>query len=566
MHRINGVVLVCLATLPAAARSLAGEIDAASKIDAVIVYPDAAAIARVAEIELPVGATTLVFRNLPLGLNPDSLRLEALGAGGLAFGAVETRTAPAASIVADTAIEAKLKSLREQREATQTQIDSLEIKKAMVQRFAQSSPEKLGADTGPLDVAQWNNAWDAVGLGLQGAGDALRVARGAAHDLDEQIRPLEQARQRPRPQTGASREAIVELDAATAQKARVTLTYRVAGAGWQPVYDARLVTRGAGAKASLELVRRAEVTQRTGEDWTGVKLAVSTVRAQRGVQAPDVQTQLLAFYEPQAVLRRAAAPAAAPMSVAKSAQAERQRADEPPATDAMSPATEQQASLDAGAYSATFEIAGRLDIAADGSRKSVRISTARFTPELMARAAPSLDETAYLQARIVNEEAAPLLPGLVNIVRDGAYVGTGRVALVAPGDSADFGFGADDRIVVKRIPVKRKENEPTWINQTKSEQREFKTTVKNLHDFAVKVNVVDRVPVSESTAIVVDILATTTTPTEKIVNDKRGVMGWTYDIAANETKSITLAYRLKWPADRDIVSQDAPGGVTPYKR
>ena len=142
----------------------------------------------------------------------------------------------------------------------------------------------------------------------------------------------------------------------------------------------------------------------------------------------------------------------------------------------------------------------------------------------------------------------------------------GPVNLVAPGDSTDLGFGADDRVTVKRVPVRRKENEPTWIGQTKTEQREFRTSVKNLHPFPIKVAITDQIPISENNAIVIEQLPTTTAPTEKIVNDRRGVMGWTFDLAPNASKDILLAYRMKWPADREVVFQNVPNGPQPLTR
>ena len=91
------------------------------------------------------------------------------------------------------------------------------------------------------------------------------------------------------------------------------------------------------------------------------------------------------------------------------------------------------------------------------------------------------------------------------LIRDGAFVGEGRVGFVAPGDGVDLGFGGDDKVKVDRAPTNRKENEPTWFNQTKIETREFVTSVKNLHAFPVKVQVIHRLPVSENAAIVVDL-------------------------------------------------------------
>ena len=281
-----------------------------------------------------------------------------------------------------------------------------------------------------------------------------------------------------------------------------------------------------------------------------------------------MQTQRLAFFEPpvaQGGLMRSQVQPARPAFPAPASkaidEARDNRSEDEPAR--LRQAEEQQASLEAGAYQAAFQIPGRLDIPADGSRKSFRISTTKLTPDLLVRATPALDETAYLQARIKNEEDAPLLPGVVNILRDGGYVGTGRIGLVAPGDTTDIGFGADDRVKVSRVPVRRKENEPTWIGSTKTEQREFRTSVKNLHGFPIKVNIVDQIPISENNAIVIEQLSTTTPPTEKIVNDRRGVMGWSYDVAPNETKSIMLAYRMKWPVDREVIFQSVPNGPGP---
>ena len=215
-------------------------------------------------------------------------------------------------------------------------------------------------------------------------------------------------------------------------------------------------------------------------------------------------------------------------------------------------ADEQTSSLASGAYSAEFRTPGRISLASDGAQKSFVLDRLTVQPTLLVKTAPGFDQTAYLQARIIDTEDAPLLAGDVALHRDGAFVGQGRVNFVAPGDSLDLGFGADDKIKVQRAPVNRKENEPTWFNQSKIETREFKTSVRNLHAFPVKVQVLDQLPVSDNTAITVELMPATTAPTEKQVADKRGVMSWTLDLAPGESKDIRFAYRLKWPADHDI--------------
>lgn len=543
----------------------AAEIAAASRIDTVTVYPDAATVARVVDVNLPQGQSSLVFAGLPASLDPSSLRVTGQAAGKLTILAVDSNPAPVES-KPDSGLEARLKALRSEREGWQSTLDALAAKKAMMLRFSQAGPEKLSADAKPLDIAEWNNAWDTVGVGLAKVGDDLRAANARARELDDQIKALEAARQ-PLPRKFApATDVSVELVAESATEASVTLTYRVSGAGWRPTYEARLDTSAAGAAPSLDFVRRAEVTQRTGEDWSGVALTVSTLRAARGTSAPDLETERITFLEPPVFFPNdASAPRAAQRSLA--AQVPTEAA--PPTGLAMVPqsaplpAQEQQTSLDAGAYQAVFHVPGRLDVPGDGSVKTLRIASRTLTPGLRVKAVPALDPTAYLQARFVNDEDVPLLPGDLTLERDGNFIGKGHVAFAAPGDNVDLGLGADDKIMVTRTPVRAKENEPTSLGQSKVVTREFRTTIKNLHDFAVTVSVVDRIPVSENNAIVVEQSPTTTPATDKIAEDKRGIMRWTYDVAPGGTKEIRLGYRMKWPADRNVVYETVASSIAP---
>ena len=497
-----------------------------------------------------------MFRNLPFSLDPASLRLTGSGQAKILIGAVEARVSPGDIKSNDSAIEARLRALRADREGWQVTIDALSAKQAMMIRFTQSGPEKLSPESRPLDIAQWNAAWDTVGNALAKVGDELRAARTRAREIDEDMKALDANRQRP-PAKGPSRDVVASLQVpASVSKARFELTYRVPGASWQPSYDANVDT-ASGAKPQLDFVRRASVAQRTGEDWSDVSLSVSTVRATGGTAAPDMQTQRLAFYEPPLPVPEAAAKAAgAAPRVTSRAPNEAAAPSSVPAAPQIA-ASERTATLESGAFQATYQVPGRLSVPDDGTPKSFVLSSRQVSPTAVIKTVPALDPAAYIEGHFTNDDDSPILPGDVRVRRDGTFVGTGRIGLVAPGDALDLGLGVDDKVKVTRVPVRRKENEPTWFGQTKTEVREFKTTVKNLHDFPLRVSVIDQVPVSENTAISVEQLPQTTPPTEKQVADKRGVMSWTYDLAPGEAKDIRLAYRMKWPGDREVVLERA---------
>jgi uncharacterized protein (TIGR02231 family) len=551
----NVLITASFAALCAAAPALAAEVDVKSKIDAVTVFPDAAMVTRVGAVEAPAGVSTLVFRDLPMNVDPASLRVTGEAGAKLAIGAVEARIVPGESRQADSAVETRLKQLRAEREGWQVTIDALSTKLTMIGNYSRIEPQKLAGEDKVVDIAQWSSAFDMIGSAAARTGDELRSAKAKARDLDEEIKALAAGRGRPAPgaKAGPTRNVTVEIETAQAVPAKFTLTYRISGAGWSAVYDARLDSQ----KPALEWVRRAAVSQRTGEDWTDVDLAVSTVQTSGGAQAPDVETQKLVFIEVgEPEIYRGGRKKKAARRMSEVADAAKAGAPPAPAVLAapapMVHAEETQASVEAGAFQATFRIPGRVSLAADGSVKTLRVAGANVTPTLSARTSPSLEEAAYLSARFTLDDEAPVLAGRVNLFRDGVFAGTAPVKLTAPGEPVDLGFGVDDRVKVTRAPVKRKENEPTWFGQTKLDARDFRTVVKNLHSFPIKVAVTDRVPISENTAIVVETLSQTTPPTEKQVGDKRGVMGWTFDLAPNETKELRLAWRVKWPFERDI--------------
>jgi uncharacterized protein (TIGR02231 family) len=530
------------------------ELDVQSKVDSVLLSPDGVTVTRVAEVDLGAGDLTLVFKNMPFSLDPASLRLTGTAQQKITIGTLEARILPTDIKSNDSAIEARLRALRADREGWQVTIDALSAKQAMMIRFSQSGPEKLSPESRPLDIGQWNAAWDTVGNALAKVGEELRAARTRAREIDEDMKTLDANRQRPAGK-GPARDIVASLQVpANVSKARLELSYRVPGASWQPTYDANVDT-ASGAKARLEFVRRATVTQRTGEDWNDVTLTVSTVRVSGGTAAPDMQTQRLAFYEPPIPPPEASAKtaAAAPRPAARGLS---EAAPAPGPTPQIA-ATERTAALESGAFQASYQVPGRLSVPGDGTPKSFVLSSRQINPTTLIKTVPALDPTAYIDGHFTNEDDAPILPGDIRVRRDNTFVGTGHVGLVAPGDALDVGFGADDKVKVTRVPVRRKENEPNWLGQTKTEVREFKTSVKNLHDFPVRVTVIDQVPISENTAITVEQLPQTTPPTEKQVADKRGVMSWSFDLAPGETKEIRLAYRMKWPADREVVFERA---------
>jgi uncharacterized protein (TIGR02231 family) len=539
----------------------AAEITATSKIDGVIVYPGVAAITRIVEVDVPAGQHTLVIAGLPQSLDPNSLRVEGISTGQLQIGSVEMRTQPIAGVTQPAGeVAQRLRKLQEDRVKKAAEVQALTSKQAMITAIGQQAPSILGGKEKPLDPAEWSKAWDAVGAGLQKVAEELTAVNSGLRAIDEEIAAISrQAGAGPR--AGVTRAANISVEAAAGAKATLKLTYQVGGVSWRPSYDAALATGSAQIKPKLALVRRAVIAQRTGEDWSDVTLAVSTAQARGGTAAPDVPPIRVAFNEPSAIaqnapsLRSRALPAPAGVPNIVGALQLDQAWGSAGVAKALeaAPIAQQQAQVEVAGFSAQFVVPGRVSITTDGSTRSFRLGSRDIEPTLGVKAAPGIDPKAYLELRFTNEEEAPLLPGEVALTRDGVFVGQGRVGQVASGDTVDLGFGADDKVKVTRVPVRRRETEASWTQGQRGDLREFKTTVKSLHDRPMRITVLDQTPFSENTAITVETIPNMTAPTEKNLQDKRGVLAWSYDYKPGEEKEIRHGFRMRWPNERELV-------------
>ncbi len=546
--------LVMFAVL-AAGPGRAADVAASSAVDAVTVYPDGASVTRVISLDLPAGEHSAVLKDFPLTLDPSSLRVEGEAGAKLTIGAIDAKPPRAAPPVNLPELDKRIEALKDERLNLQGAIDAATARRKFAERFADASPAGIGDKGEARPIAEWRAAFAAVGEEVASADTAIRDAERKQRELDREIARLEADRAQKPP---SKMEVKIELAAAAATKATLRVTYAVRHARWAPLYDARLDTGAKDRKPALELVRRAEITQNTGEDWSNVALAVSTVRTARGGSAPDLKSLVVQYPQPPrpvaaaSAMDYAAAPAAAPQRLLRSSAG---KAEEP----VMEKAAEQQAASDVSSFQVVFRIPGRVSLSAGEGAKSLRVSSTNIAPDLTVRAVPVLDPTAFLEASFKQAEDAPLLPGRVAIYRDGVFVGRGVMAAAAKDETVRLGFGADDKVKIERAVLKRNEGSAGLIVTTsKTDERAFKTTVRNGHDFPIRIAIEDQLPVSENDEIQVEMLPSTTAPSATNIRDRRGVLEWAFEAKAGEVRDINFAWRIRWPKDKGVVM--APAG------
>ncbi|MFJ9743287.1 DUF4139 domain-containing protein [Streptomyces sp. NPDC101166] len=264
-----------------------------STLDSVVVYAQGALCRRLARGGVPADGRVRVT-GLPRSLDPGSLRAAVLGGSGarVVEARVEIDAEPADADARDL-LRREVDQLREAYTAAQGRRDRQLRRVEEVQALHPVAPPRKRDDPHrrtPVDA--WLELGDFVEQRLTGLHAGLvefeEALERAEHELSVAVDRLARAStDAPSAHVASTVCAVLTLDG-TGDDAEVDVEveYGVPGAVWAPAY--RLTHRQ--GEDSGRLVLRASVAQRTGEDWTGVLVSLSTADLRRRTDLPRLRS------------------------------------------------------------------------------------------------------------------------------------------------------------------------------------------------------------------------------------------------------------------------------------
>lgn len=558
-------LLIALAlTLPAlVSGAYAADINGTSRIDAVTVFPSGAELTRVGKVRLQAGDHVILFTDMPARAIASSIRVEGKATGKLEIGSVDSRrvfvprTDAAVAATERKRIEDAIEKLKDDKAVLQASVQAAEAQKTLIGNLAQLPTRPAPPNGAPAPQPDWGQIFGLIGQRFAEAQKAVIDTQIRMREVDRQIKDLEGKLVSLAPAQDERTEVKIFVNAGGPLEADIAIRYQVGAASWVPFYDARLATGSKAQAPKLQLVRRASIQQRSGENWDNVALALSTTRPGAGTAAPEL-SPVTVDYEPDAPPRPAPPVASAPRSMAPApagrfaeATDDRQLRARKAAPESA-PAEEVRATIEVQGFQAIYAIAGRVTVPATGEAKRVQIDEAQLDPALTVRTVPKREQKAYLYAKLTMARGTPILPGQVSLFRDATFVGNGRLPLLAPGEEHELGFGVDDSVRVRHTIAEEKRGETGIITSSKTDTRNYRVTVKNLHQRAIPVTVIDQIPVSQNADIKIELLGKST-PTKRDLDDKRGVLSWEMSLQPDEEKAVEFGYRITWPAAKKIM-------------
>ena len=556
-------LLALAMSAPCLMAATAAELETNSTIDSVVVFPSGAEVHRNAKVSLPAGDTTIVFPDLPAKTVPGSIRVEGAADGTLRIGSVDQRRlyVPQSGSGNEASerkrLEKEIEELKDKRQMVQARIDTANTQQVLLQNLANLPNVSPGRDGSAGPAPDWGQLVRLIGNEMGEIQETLLEATVDLRDLDRKIEDLEKTLSELAPKRIERTQVKVFVSSDSALEADLTIKYQVRSASWRPFYEARLKTAADDAKSKLQLVRRATIQQRSGEPWKNVAIKLSTTRPTSGSTAPELRPMVVDIMKP----RPAPSPSAGAQgplggimsmnSAEEAPAAERDRYRGKLATARRADVKPVMATVESAPFQAVFVVPGRADIDTTGETKNLMISEADFEVSLSVKAVPKKQPTAYLYATLERTGDTPLLPGPVALFRDGTFVGKGRLPLIA-GERYELGFGADDLVRVKYAILQEKRGETGLISTTRTDDRNYKLTVTNLHKQKIDVTLLDQMPVARDEQVQVQLTGRSR-PTKQDVDDKRGLLAWEFELKPKEEKVIDFGYVVKWPADKQII-------------
>lgn len=510
-----------------------------SKISRVTVFLNRAQITRDVKTRIEAGKTNLILNGLTSQLDQQSIQVT--GKGNFVILGISHNQ----NYLNEFNLPKDLQTLKQSLENDRKQIILEQNQKDILSKEEQLllSNQKIGGNQQNLTVAELKAMADFYRTRLTEIGIVKIKIDETIKTVNERIvKTTQQINEKNDLYNRNTSEIVVSVSSEAGSAVELEVNYVVANAGWYAVYDLRAIN----TKSPVQLNYKANVYQNTGEEWSNVKLKLSTANPSLGGLKPELFAWYLNFYYPYTIERalegKAAGVQMSPRNgKAKVADAEITKMEEP-AQSSSEFVTTIQTSLNT-----EFEIGLPYTVLSATKPTLVDVRSYEMKADYEYSVAPKLDQDAFLLAKATGWEEFNLLPGEANVFFEGTFVGKSYIDPNNIKDTLSVSLGRDKRIVVKREKLKDFTSRKL-IGGNQRDSYAWEVSVRNTKNEPVKITVEDQVPVSQNSQIEV----TVSDIGGARYNKDTGKLTWNMTLQPNETKKVVFKYEVKYPKDKQV--------------
>lgn len=545
----------------------AKDIPVESTIRAATVYSDRATLTRNVKVEIPAGAHNLVFTGLPVSLFADSLRTEGRARANVTFGALTHKRESHEDYVVpkEKDLNMQLVVLQDQKKLYNVEKQALRAGQTFLENIGKQAALRTNEDIAKIDLN--SDSWAAAADSL--STKMLENMKGSLaldikiRDANAKIRKIQNELRGLRTGQKQTYSVTVPFESDKATTLNIDLSYQLPGVSWQPIYDARLDVKS----GELDLVQYGSVWQRTGEDWENIELTLSTAQPSRGTGLPDLHPNWISIINHARQMKSRGGASFSGMSANTSGMPVPMAMEmaDMSAEDSQDPlhrwrkleeeraVSFQAAQINTEGFVGEYKITGPANVKSDGTHSKLLVGGFETQTWKQVQIKPQYGTDAYLVIKTKLKGDAPILPGQVNLFRDGAFIGKTHLPMLRPNDVEELAFGIDDNVRVKRNTLKNQRSVAGMITKESVVERHYVTEIQNLHKETIDIAVLETVPVSRDKRLRVEILKDKTTQGyESDLHDVKGITRWTQTLKPQEKSKITLGWKATWPKGENV--------------
>ena len=508
-----------------------------SEVKEVKIYQSGAMVSRTAKATLSPGLQEIVLDGLSPYINPQSINLK--GTGDATILAVSFQQ----NYLTEQKKSKEIINLEDDLDSLNNRLQQIKNRNVVLTE-AQNlllANKSIGGATNGVVVDELELVLDYFLKKMNELKEEQLASIGKEKKLNDQIKKLQQQlnviRQKQQQSTG---NIIVKVNVNSKTNSNIEFSYVISNnVSWYSFYDIKVKD----VNSPAELVYKAKVSQSTGEDWNQVKIGLSTGNPSIGNDRPQMSPWFLNFY--------------VPMNQLQGVRKDNQRMEQAPmmssgeaASDANSlkEMTTIPVMMNENQLSTSFDIQGAYSIPSDGQEYQIEVQKFTLKSTYNYVGLPKLDGDAFLTTSVTGWEELSLSPGGANIYFDGAFVGESFINPAETSDTLEISLGRDKRIVMKREKLKDISGNK-FFGGNKERTLAFDISVKNGKKEAATVVLYDQVPLSNQKDIEVKIEEMSAAQ----YNSETGEIKWTLTLAPGETVKKRLAFKVKYPKDKQIM-------------
>jgi uncharacterized protein (TIGR02231 family) len=532
--------LLCLSSLLLLGADLGAQQDILhleSKIDRVTVYPGFALIERLVDVPAQqVGSDFVVALGpLPRSAQPNSFQTQLVG-DALAVQGLEMR-----SRVAKVANSAKADAMQQQLDDFQEQLIVLNANKTGIQLQTQalrnmadyenqSSTSPWGLPGGVAESLEFlRTEMTKFNAELQRNDAAIASVEHQMKDIAIQINGVRSD------SNEKTRELRINCFAQKTEAAQIRLTYLVSGASWKPSYDVRISLDLTGVSVNSI----GQVNQRSGEDWDGVSLVLSTSMPQIGLDPPEVPSLIVSEMIEPVVEDSEVIGIGGGIGGKFGGRGGGPRSPAAPGALAFAPSAE---AVDYG-ITTQFTMPGKVSV-------PLEVEPERYI-------VPSQSDNAYLRAEVTHTGDSVLLAGTAKMFLGPDYLGESSFPLLRQNDSTVLNLGIDPNLEVIYETLEDYRDDPGSfsLSSTSRITRRYRASLRLAPSAkgAVLVVVEESLPISNSDKVEVeigDIVPDAIESDEAMAERKeKGTYQWRFTMNPGESKAVRWGYELSFDED-----------------